>query len=324
MRMSLFLPFLFFPFWLWAGEPVLPLNAETSDSPSFDSIIVVIASNGLKLRASPSMDAKVLTVMPFRQAMKLLEIPVIDPETGNPYDFNGDVVSGQWFRVRYKQFEGYALSTFLARNILEMHENVYLLSPNGSWCSNDAYISATYHFYGVFREVSGRFSRRRIIPQFRSFWGALDGYIDCWVHLKVDGEQPDFILASRTKMSEGLLKTTGRSGCIPPRDPTCWDSIDVQPVIYKSRWIFSFESNPEEGVKVRDKTTGIWQFLPAEKYYFFTSLVWEGDLDGDGQMDFILSAPYEIGETWHLFLTRGKKKGMLVREYGWYRFSGCC
>lgn len=292
----------------------------------FDSTVVVIARSGLKLRDQPSFKGKTLALMPFAKKVKLLTLPRFDENGDHIGEYSPDSIFGSWLKVRYGKQVGYAFSAYLGSTIKKMTEDYYLLSANGSWCSDDSYISMSYHYYGIFQEKDSSWVRRSVEPVFLVYWTAMFG-VGAYAKIKVNGEQPLFLLATRAPMPEGKIATTNRRGYFPG------SHAGQQPLVQKttpaSPWIFEMKSfRDEHGYMVphtvlKNRHTGKTQWLEDE-YHQINKLVWEGDLDGDGVMDFILSDFQDIITTVHLFLSKDAPPGKLMRKVSEYHFSGCC
>ena len=292
----------------------------------FDSSVVVVARSGLKLREKPAFAAKTLALMPFAQKVKLLELPRFT-ETGDLIGtWSPDSVYGAWLKVRWGKLEGYAFSAYLGSTILEMTKDLYLLSAKGSWCSDDSYFSTAYHYYGVFPEKDSTWVRRAVQPAFTVHWSGMFG-MGNYAKLKVMGPQPLFLLASRRPMPEGPIPASNRRGYLPG-NPS--QGMPLAPkTSATSPWTFEIQSFPDKYGQpvphtiVKNSDTGQTQSLAAEPFppdY----LVWEGDLDGDGIPDLILSDFKDIITTWHLYLSRNAPAGQFLHKVSAYSFSGCC
>lgn len=311
----------------WAQEaPSYIIKCPFPEEEEFDSSVVVVARSGLKLREKPAFSAKTLALMPFAQKVQLLELPRFS-ETGDLIGtWSPDSIYGAWLKVRWGKRVGYAFSAYLGSTILNMTEDFYLLSAKGSWCSDDSYFSSTYHYYGVFPEKDSTWVRRAVQPAFTVHWSGMFG-VGNYAKLKVKGPQPLFLLASRRPMPEGPIPASNRRGYLPG-NPTQGKPLapKTSPI---SPWTFEIKSFPDENGQpllhtiLKNSDTGQKQSLAAEPFppdY----LVWEGDLDGDGIPDLILSDFKDIVTTWHLYLSSGAPAGQLLHQVSDYYFSGCC
>jgi hypothetical protein len=295
----------------------------------FDSSLLVLARSGLKLREKPAFDAKTLALMPFAQKVKLLEMPRFD-ETGDLVAvYTPDSIPGAWLKVRYGKKTGYAFSAWLGSSIVKMSKPYYLLSAEGSWCVDDSYISDRYRYYGIFRDQNGACTRQEIKPEFWVRWTSMYGP-GAYCKLRVRGEKPLFVLASQKELPEGPVAGTGRHGYLPGNNMgelSTLTSIPESPWEFSIRYVARENSDalvPQAIAKSRQSGM-IYRLGEAANWYDTPQfLLWEGDADGDGALDFILTVQREITATWQLFLGGEPIPGFIIRVASQYTFSGCC
>lgn len=310
-------------------EPAYLVRCPRPYEENFDSSVVVLARSGLKLREKPSFEAKKLALMPFSKKVKLLELPRYN-EAGelNPL-YTADSIPGVWLKVRYGSKTGYAFSAWLGSSLVKMTKPLYLLSAQGSWCSDDSYISDQYRYYGIFRGPNGACTRREIKPEFWVVWMGLYGS-GAYCKLKVRGEQPLFVLASRKALPEGAVASTGRNGYLPGNN---MGELSTLTNIPESPWEFSIRyvrlENSDALVPqaiAKSRQSGMVYRLGEASDWYDTPqfLVWEGDADGDGTLDFILTVQREITSSWQLFPGGAPIPGFIIRVASQYTFSGCC
>ena len=68
----------------------------------------VIAKSGLKIRMKPNLNSDVLIKVPFNETLKIIN------RDEKPDTINGE--NGIWYKVKYKNYIGYAWSKFIATN----------------------------------------------------------------------------------------------------------------------------------------------------------------------------------------------------------------
>ena len=309
-------------------EPQYAVRCPLPYEENFDSSVLVLARSGLKLREKPSFEAKTLALMPFLQKVKLLELPRFNEAGDLPATYTGDSIPGVWLKVRYGEKTGYAFSAWLGSTLVKMTEPYYLLSAQGSWCSDDSYISGQYRYYGIFRDRDGSCLRREIKPEFWVLWTGMVGP-GAYCKLKVRGEQPLFVLASRKVLPEGPVTSTGRQGYLPGNNMgelSVLANVPESPWEYAIRYVYgendallpqAIAKNRQSGLNYRIGDADDWYETPQ---YLF----WEADADGDGALDFILTVQREITSTLQLFLGGAAIPGNTIRAASEYTFSGCC
>lgn len=308
------------------AQPEFAVRCPYPYEKNFDSTVAVIARSGLKLRDQPSFQSKTLALMPFAKKVKLLTMPRFDENGDHIGEYSPDSIYGSWLKIRYGKQVGYAFSAYLGSTIKKMTKDYYLLSANGSWCSDDSYISTSYRYYGIFLERDSTWIRRLVEPVFLVHWSGMFG-VGNYGKIKVRGQQPMFLIASRTPMPEGKIPATNRSGYFPGSPAS--EKPLVQKVAPSSPWSFEIKSFPDENgymiphTILKNRHTGLTQSLVIE-HFPPNRLVWEGDLDDDGIMDVILSGFQDIVTSWHLFLSKDAPPGQLMRKVSAYYFSGCC
>lgn len=294
--------------------------------PDFDSTVVVTALSGLKMRDQPSFRGKTIALMPFAQKVKLLTLPRFNEPGDHIGEYSPDSIYGSWLKVRYEKQVGYAFSAYLGSTIKKMTADYHLLSANGSWCSDDSYVSKSYHFYGIFPEKDSTWVRRSVEPVFSVHWTALFGVAN-YGKIKVRGRQPLFLIASRMPMPEGEIPATNRrgyfSGNPAVEQPFARETIPASPWIFEIKPFLVENDHLMRHTRLTNRHTGQTQALVVE-HFPPDQIVWEGDLDGDGVMDFILGRFQDIEMTWYLFLSKGAPPGQWFREVSRYIFSGCC
>jgi hypothetical protein len=77
----------------------------------------VTAESGLKMRTSPGLDSKVITVIPFGEAVEILADFLEEPNTETI-----EWVEGTWRLVSYDEYEGYVFDGFLTHLPIPYYE----------------------------------------------------------------------------------------------------------------------------------------------------------------------------------------------------------
>ena len=198
----------------------------------------VIASSGLKLRATPDQKGEVLSVAPFG-AQVLVDTTVrhgnerisIQPKARrdtlgmfNQYAaWNGTAMEtirqlhiGYWWSVRYKGKRGYMFSGFLANKeelgtdyYPELNEQWRVMAIGGNACaSTHIDLKKNWFWYGLFRTSSGKYDLRGVqlryvVADYSDEQGHYDLLQREVVILVADvPEQPVFLIGKREKWTE--------------------------------------------------------------------------------------------------------------------------
>lgn len=291
---------------------------------------VVIALSGLKLRSKPSFDAKTLAVIPFGSTVQRTE----KGYEFFPYNYWVDIkmtpdsISGYWQEITWNGKKGYAFSAFIGDAIHRMKNGCYLLFETKWACWNDCFASQSYHYYGIFaNRDSSQWTLTKIKP---SFVHQDIDFPGTWVSSSTK-QRPAFMLATKNPIREGLL-VSGKT-----KEVVCDYNIHVQDgkinrkvkIPYSQ---FTLSVMEKKGpyyesfghLLLTEKFTGRTQVLLPEITVNKIELVWSGDLDSDGIMDFMLA--YSTDETFgcQLFLSSLAKGKQMVGPTNIYWFGDCC
>ncbi|MBP6812760.1 MAG: hypothetical protein KA138_14630 [Saprospiraceae bacterium] len=286
---------------------------------------VVIALSGLKLRITPSFNAKTLAVIPFGETIERTEKGYdLKPKEDYLYLLTPDSVRGYWQEITWRGKKGFAFSAFIGDAIYKMKDEGYLLFENEGWCWNDCYASPAYHYYGVFtNRDSSRWELQKIKPSFVHIDDGLHGTM-----IKSNAKQPSaFILVSKKPLAEGLLLTAKKKATIFSRtfQPTEKEGLNTVAIPISQ---FSIAAKTLEDRRVNlvltEKSTGRKQVIGSDFYCDVIELVWSGDLDQDGIMDFMLSYATENAFGCQLFLSSAAHGKQLVKPLKIYWYGDCC
>lgn len=291
---------------------------------------VVIALSGLKLRDKPAFDAKTLAVIPFGEIVERTEKGYdLSPANWQELLMTPDSIRGYFQEISWRGKKGFAFSTFIGDAIYRMNESVYLLFENGGWCWNDCYASPAYHYYGLFtNRDSSRWDLQKIKPTF-----CFDGYEMSGTSIRADSKKrPAFIIAAKKPIAEGLVMTEKKTATIFERryfhDSTAVSSQKVNVPLSQFSLSVTTSTSPEYGnrqsIHLTEKSSGRKQVLQSDFYLEKVELIWTGDLDKDGIIDFMLS--YSDGHSYgcQLFLSGFATGKQLVKPMKIYWFSDCC
>ena len=152
----------------------------------------VVATSGLKLRATPDQTGKTLALAPFGAKVTVYNVLKREDEhnfyapparrdtigelmrysfwNGESIESRIEVHTGYWWTVRYKGQKGYMFSGFLAGKeelskmlYTDLNEDWRLQIPGGAACNSfQPDFKKQWNWYGLFRETDGRFAVRAV------------------------------------------------------------------------------------------------------------------------------------------------------------------
>lgn len=138
--------------------------------------------------------------------------------------------------------------------------------------------------------------------------------------------EPVFLVKNAPKLQPGIIKTI----LAEQTNLSVGESINLtlENQHYQIRFLPTFnDTTPAFGnVKVQLVMEGITQSLSSNlnKDEGGFSILWAGDLDGDGKLDlYVNAAPHDNVESKRLLLSSPAGKGQLVREVARFETTGC-
>jgi hypothetical protein len=291
---------------------------------------VVIAVSGLKVRAKPSFDGKTLATAPFGS-----KITRLAPGFNfTDFIYTPDSIQGNWERIRYGKIEGYAFNAFFGEGIMKIKAKYTLLIENAGYCWNDCYgsIKEHYNYYAVLNNTNNKtVDLKKFTPTFACAQSDMGGIsINC-----PDKRPSEFILITKDEISEGAVYVIEKQQVIKGIEEGNPNEINQKVKIPETNWVLEVkaEKRNNEGSEyiqnvlyLRDIKSGTKQQLSLkDENCNYAKLIWCGDLDRDGIMDFMIQTSdgdEENGTS--LFLSRDAPKGKLVKPAGRYSYWDCC
>jgi hypothetical protein len=293
-----------------------------------EACAVVIAFSGLKIRKTPSFDGKILGIAPFGSKVEPFE-PNFNPRT---LVYTQDNISGHWERIRYAKLEGYVFSAFLGDEIMKIKDKYTLILEDEAACWNDCYasLSSTYNYYAVLmNKDSSNSELKKFTPSFYN-QGAIS--MSC-----PDKRTSRFILITKDEIVEGPIAASQKRAMVCGKmqknsyneSPYKTQKVKIPETswVLECQEIFNKKWNSTQSILfLKDTKTGIKQQLSAQSENCKEAvLIWCGDLDRDGIMDFMLSmGDGEESSGIYLFLSQDAPQGKLVKPAGHYHHYDCC
>lgn len=194
----------------------------------------VVAASGLKLRATPSQQGKVLAVAPFGAQVTVQNmqkkahsnvVPNARRDTigtlRSVFVWNEDHVetqdqphTGFWWPVRYQGKTGYMFSGFLVESVepasigKELNAEWRFMAPGGTICSSARPdMKHAFDWYGLYRQPDGKFALRAVrlvykVADYTQEDGSYDLVDRELIILTDTEEQPLYIIGHKGKLAE--------------------------------------------------------------------------------------------------------------------------
>jgi hypothetical protein len=302
-----------------------PYHLRCDGEKDGENCAVVIAISGLKIREKPSFTGKQLIIVPFGKKIQRL----VTKDEPNKIIYTNDSIPGNWERVRYGKVEGFAFNAFFAEGIMKINEKYELLKEGEGWCWNDCYGSTTekYNYYAVLKE-----NKKSILTKFIPTFVGADGGVSI---ICPDKKTSEFIIVTKEEITEGPLEVIEKQKIIKGYGDYNSPKINQKVTIPQNNWILEVKSTPKkEGdyeyifneLFLSDSKTGIKQKLNTKMMNCVSAeLIWCGDLDRDGIMDFMVKmSDGDNSNGLFLFMSRYAPEGKLVIPAGEYHYGNCC
>lgn len=294
-----------------------------SFSQDLDGEYFVISTTGLNFREAPKADSNILLTIPFGTKVKVTGKKSFRIDTIGSYGFNNSEsnesskinIIGNWLKVTYKEKTGYLFDAYLLRsfknwqaipnnNKLNLNKKFVLLFP-GTWCDFNFWYNPKFKWYGCYRE-GNQYKLKELDIYFLTNWG--DYITDMGISTSHNKDLL-FVVGSKTQFSEGEI-----SGKYNPN----W-------------WTNNFDEHENIEIKksknynkVVLSSSGREQLLNShlKNKYSPSSILWEGDLDKDGKLDYIINYGEKSCRTF-LYLSNEANKNQIVKPVSVF-FSGYC
>lgn len=308
------------------------VGSQTSFSntePTFNSSQnTVIAVSGLKLRTKPYSSGKIINKVPFGDQVEIISDAKIFPDTlQSDYKyFYGDsayqpTLSGHWVKVRYDGEEGYVFSAYLYYNW--NYDNTFnkqsALLFEGSNCYENLHYRPDWHWYGVYKKGGST-----ILKKVRLSFFTEQTELGPFLSIVTDVDEPSlFIFGTPYQYKSDRLLFSEYLGNEQPIH--LGDSLNTELLERASLKIEREEQYPNSQEIYVVGRKGTKQRISGTQSEFgqMTNLLWYGDLDGDGKMDYIIDFGEKEAHT-VLFLSGKAKQGELVKPVGVYYSGYCC
>ena len=301
------------------SNPIVPNTSAT----------IVIASGGLRLREKPSTSSRVLTTIPFGSKISYVSDQSFGEDDVSYLNNDGIAtkVRGCWVKVSFNQLTGFVLDIYLFWDNNTLHRfpdtvnNEFILLYPGCGCnSGNFYDPAKWKWYGYFENEQKGLSVEPIEIRY----------------LQSREYTCDLILtASKT---QNLLFIIGTKHDVPNRKGlklpapilisnfgNPGDSLSLKKQLANVSLLYEQSSNEQQwhAGTLHLIKNGRKQLLNRDEYGDVYSVEYIGDIDGDGQDDYIIQYG-DKGSKTILYLTSKAKEGELIHLMAAFYGGYCC
>jgi hypothetical protein len=320
-------------------EPTAPKNIS----------LYVIAASGLRLREKADANSAILAVIPLGDSLKSDGIvgELSNRKENTPKSvFKIENVQGFWQKVIYKNKKGYVFSGFISEHFKPSTCNdSYILLTEGWGCNNIIINSGDYNWLGWYRK-----GQKCELKTLTKITYKMDN----------DGDFKTLITSTdRTAKRDtsiyiiGIKKTkTAQLTAGILSGKWCEESVYAYEEgmnnhtqkhfsfnFPNSNWQLSYnvkgiDDNGQSSLVFATKdgkqkqTIRTWDVAKdwsATNSFFVDPIVlWYGDMDNDGKLDFLLNTAGEDETIYTLYLSSAAGKGQYIKEAAWVSSGSCC
>lgn len=301
--------------------------------------MTVISTTGLNMRSAPNLQSKVVASIPYGAKVEVLSSESFGLETVAYHTYHSkfrgkktsdkNEVSGHWRKVKYGENSGYMLDAYLGRieplkaEHKGLNKDYIYLQPRGD-CYYNFYYDASMHWYGFYK-TGNTIDIRPVKVSF--FYGQLEElYRPCMISAN-DNENLVFIIgakkAIKMKTTQNLLHSQYKLHSIPdrkPRQKLLFEALSEQGISQE----FLME-NGHSYNRYFIERDGIKQQLDKNFTYYEGdfNVSWMGDIDGDGEYDYIFNYGDKMGYS-VLYLSSAAGEGEILKAVAVYYYGFCC
>jgi hypothetical protein len=300
------------------AQQQVPINVPTNEHDTVDyrfakflppgSTYAVIAISGAPLQEEPDANAPVIKIIKFGETIQIIEKLHSEILQDAISETN---MSGTWVKVKHHNGEGYMFSAFLASGRYPFTDaNEFDIMLKGRNCVPNFKYSPAHHYYAIYDTDEGAFLKQ-VKLSFYVIHEIPEG-ADIWEWYTIDTDfygSPTFILGAPKKFQEKKI-----------------NSVSVQ--------TFEPGSTHQHGaykIKVDSKYDGYWtvlNFVDSNGKIIQAietgDLIWCGDVDQDGKMDFLYLEGEPKAGSVVLALSSHALPGQAFKIVGNYESSSCC
>lgn len=310
--------------------PIVPIIGQNSNTIDIKRTSSVISTTGINLRDSPGLDSKILTKLSFGSEINIIENNYYGIDTIGKsivyYDNRKteQLIIGNWVKVKYGNYEGFLFDPYLSlkadikriKNIdseLELNKDYILLFP-GDNCVNNFWSIENLNLIGCYKHGDG-FNLKKVKLSYYVGWAdttTSDNKSDygrannIWTQ---DNKDLLFILGSKKNIKEG--KVSGKYNLSAANNFDEFDKLEIVGDFESSKLVLNNSSKKQ-----------ILHFSKDNSFYP-SYVVWEGDLDLDGKLDYIIHYGEKSSRT-YLYLSSEANNEEIVKPVAVFISGYCC
>ncbi|MFN8338963.1 MAG: SH3 domain-containing protein [Saprospiraceae bacterium] len=283
----------------------------------------VIAS-ALRLRDSPNKNAKILTTIPFGSHIEYLTNQCYNKDTTLISIYNDYyMVVGSWVYVKYKNFKGFVLNSYLSyynKPIPEPKDlnNEYLVLFPGCDCDFNIHNVTKWNFYGFYKTEKDSLNIRKIKINYIS---DNEDYTCPLILYTEDNLNLEFIIGAKGEMLKDKSMIFSKSVEILYSENEKQLAKELQNVGLS---LIDHSSNSRDDYfELIYSDENKKQKLNLNGFDFPTRIKFIGDIDEDNKNDFIITFGEKSSRT-ILFLSSQARENHLLKMVSIFFSSYCC
>jgi len=287
----------------------------------------VFAQSGLNIREAPDLSSGKIGLIPFGEKIQFIDKDHFGYQKLDSIitESKSYLIDGLWAKIRYKELEGYILTTFLYNPYSYENESNfgdYVILRPGSGCSDNIHNIHAYNWYGLYQN-NHKSTLKKITFE---YYNTLDRMTNMQIITKTD-KNLFFIIGSKKELPtfEGKIIATISNNQPKNYEPYPCDTT----YLITKNLISEYSVEHKDGdfgdhilyVKNKKQWHKIHPFEGSNNYPKRVDFV--GDIDSDGIDDFIIIYEGKPGFT-ILFLSTEALKGNIFKDVACFYSTYCC
>jgi hypothetical protein len=314
----------------------------------------VIATSGLRLREKADAKGTVLATIPFGDSLKAdgeMESFWLVKDKTPKRVFAVDGVDGFWQKVVYKNKKGFVFSGLVStyyKPTVSTKSHIFL--EEGWGCGNIVQNQDDYNWFGWYKK-GGKTELKAVSKLLFKVQNGDDmESLITGTDRTLKGDTAMYIIGVRKtaaqQIAAGAIQAKWYAEEYNSVDSTYWITPKTSVFKFKNKgWqlkLSTTENPVQDGMDYPvTKASLVYQsddgtqkqtllsfdskkpYSDTNPYFYMVHVVWSGDLDKDGKLDFLLLQEGEVNGTHVLYLSTAAGKGQYVKRIGEIFGCGC-